>query len=159
MDISLYYRDAAGNRVPIHTAKVTQTYQIFPNHTHFVDFHVLVPAVKPTDPWAGKHIGIQFLSTVDEDLQGGYWDLDNVRLSSVDAAPVFPLIVGSVTDNARVTCNSLPGFLYQFQSSDNLVDWQDEGAAVPGTGGPLIRDFLLTDHPRRFFRTFITAIP
>ena len=34
------------------------------------------------DPWAGRHIGVRLLSTVGFDLMGGYWDLDNIRLTA-----------------------------------------------------------------------------
>src|SRR4029077_12323228 len=50
-------------------------------NTHLIDFQAIVPTVKASDPWADKNIGIQLASTVGFDLQGGYWDMDNVRLT------------------------------------------------------------------------------
>jgi hypothetical protein len=42
------------------------------------DFSVYVPTVQANDTWAGKDIGIAIRSV---GLPGGFWDLDNVRLS------------------------------------------------------------------------------
>jgi len=62
---------------------ITNTASNFSDNNHFVDFQVSLPVVKSSDPWAGQHIGIQVLSTVDPSLQGGYWDVDNVRLFAI----------------------------------------------------------------------------
>jgi hypothetical protein len=82
-EMSLYYLDASNNVDIVAATIVTNTLANFPTDTHFVDFQVQVPAVQPTDPWAGKSIGIQLLATPDFDNPGswgGFWDLDNVRL-------------------------------------------------------------------------------
>jgi hypothetical protein len=80
LDLSLYYRDAASNQVMVAVTTLTNDPAVFSNNTHLVDCHVDVPLVKASDPWAGQHVGIQFKSTVTTNLEGGYWDLDNVRL-------------------------------------------------------------------------------
>jgi hypothetical protein len=90
LQLSLYYRDALSNQVIVAATTVTNSSSIFPTRTHFVDFQVQVPGVKSSDPWAGKNIGIQLLSTVDpaSGLAGGYWDVENVRLIET-VAPAF----------------------------------------------------------------------
>ncbi len=80
LELSLYYRDSISNQVTVAFSTVTNTPTVFSNNTHFVDCRLDVPTVKPTDAWAGQHIGVQFKSTVSTNMQGGYWDLDNVRL-------------------------------------------------------------------------------
>src|SRR5262249_29870813 len=80
-EISLYYRDVASNMVTIAATTTTNSEALFPTNTHFTDFQVRIPFVKATDAWAGKRIGIQLASTVGFDLLGGYWDVDNVRLT------------------------------------------------------------------------------
>jgi hypothetical protein len=42
-----------------------------------------VPPVKRTDPWADRGLGVRLLSTVGLELQGGWWELDNIRLTSI----------------------------------------------------------------------------
>jgi hapalindole biogenesis HpiC1 cyclase-like protein len=79
--ISLYFRDASSNRVTVGATTITNSTALFPTNTHFTDFYVRIPFVKATDAWAGKRIGIQLASTVGFDLLGGYWDVDNVRLT------------------------------------------------------------------------------
>ena len=81
LELSLYYRDGAGNMITIAATTVTNTPAIFSNTTQLVDFQVVVPTVRPSAPWANQNVGIQILSTVGFDLMGGYWDLDKVRLS------------------------------------------------------------------------------
>ena len=80
-EISLYYRDAASNRVTVAATTVTNGAELFPTNTHFLDFQARTAIVKPTDPWFGRHIGIRLASTVGFDLRGGYWDVDNIRLT------------------------------------------------------------------------------
>jgi hypothetical protein len=88
LQVDLYYRDASSNIVTVATTVITNSLDNFPNHTHLFDYDVRAPVVKPNDAWAGQHIGVRILSTVTTNMQGGYWDLDNVRLQSV-RAPVL----------------------------------------------------------------------
>jgi hypothetical protein len=89
LQISFYYRDASSNAVTVATTTVTNSGALFPDRNHFVDFTVRVPSVSASDPWAGKDIGVQIASTVDFSLIGGYWDVDNVRLTESIAIPNF----------------------------------------------------------------------
>jgi hypothetical protein len=87
IEIRLYYRDADGNKVTVEAT--TFTYDSDSGYIkHFNDVRLDLPAVLDTDPWAGKNIGVQVVSALtlaDLDLEtgraGGYWDLDNVRLT------------------------------------------------------------------------------
>jgi len=83
LELSLYYRDASSNRVTIAATTITNSALVFPTNTHFVDFGLVVPPLRGDEPWAGRHIGVKLASTVGFDLQGGYWDVDNVRLRAV----------------------------------------------------------------------------
>jgi hypothetical protein len=111
LELSLYYRDDQTNRVTIAATTVTNIPTVFSNHTHEVDCSVDVPTVKATDPWAGRHIGIQFLSTVDTNSQGGYWDLDNVRLVE------GPALSNPVYTNGQFSFSLLgqPGATFEIQ--------------------------------------------
>jgi hypothetical protein len=84
--IELYYRDEANERVPVAGTNVVHSPALFPTNTEFIDFSVEVPPVAADAPWAGEQIGIILISTVDDAMKGGYWDLDHVRLTEV--APV-----------------------------------------------------------------------
>jgi hypothetical protein len=88
--VSLYYRDASSNMVTVAATNVVYDTNVFGDLTHLVDFQVNVPTVKTNDAWAGKNIGIQFMSSVfDPQLIGGVWDLDNVRLTELIEVPNF----------------------------------------------------------------------
>lgn len=121
--LNLYYRDAASNRVAVATTILTNTPEVFSNNTHFVDCGVNVPVVPASAPWAGQHIGIEFVSTVSTNLQGGYWDLDNVRLlaGTVLQQPQF-------TNGAfQFTLFGQPGAQFAILASENaaapLASW------------------------------------
>lgn len=87
LEMSLYYRDAAGNAVPVATTNILHDPARFPTRTRFVDIAIGLPPVRPEDPWAGREIGVRFVSAVDPTKAGGYWDIDRVRLAEVLEIP------------------------------------------------------------------------
>ena len=94
MEIRLYYRNANNDRVTIGAAVATNT-----NSTgvlsHLTDYQLDIPAVDAGDAWAGKNIGVQLIQTVELKDAGGYWDIDNVRLTAVpEPASLALLAVG-----------------------------------------------------------------
>ena len=122
--LSLYHRGPLGDRMAVATTVVTNSSAVFSNGNHFLDYEVNVPTVKAGDVWAGQHIGIEFLSTVRPDLAGGYWDLDNVRLSSI-LAPTL-LNPTHTNDQFQFTLQSEPGLACEILASTSLVsapDW------------------------------------
>jgi len=137
VELDLYYRDASSNKVIVATTTVTNLPTVFSNNTHFVYFNVDTPTVKTGDPWAGQHIGIQLLSSiVDTNLEGGYWDLDNVRLSSI----LEPALLSPVWTNGQFqfTLQSEPGLHVEILSTTNLTQpvsgWISLGVMTNLTG-------------------------
>src|SRR5262245_29117622 len=116
LDLSLYYR-VGSNPVNVGVTTLTNTPSVFSNNTHLVDCHLYIPIVKTTDPWAGKHIGVRFLSTVTANLQGGYWDLDHVRLSEITQ----PVLVNAMLTNGQFSFALLsePGTTFEILSATN----------------------------------------
>ncbi|MGC3956857.1 MAG: hypothetical protein QM813_02485 [Verrucomicrobiota bacterium] len=119
LELNLYYRDANSNRIPVATTIITNSAELFTSNTNLLDFKVTVPSVAASDAWAGKHIGIQLLSTVAPELQGGYWDLDNVRLISV----VTPQLTHpTITNNQfQFILRSEPGLCFEILASTNTT--------------------------------------
>jgi hypothetical protein len=152
LELSLYYR-VGSNNVPVAVTSVSNTPTIFSNNTHLIDFQVQVPAVKPSDPWANQHIGIQFLSTVTSNLQGGYWDLDNVRLAAIRE----PVLANPVWTNGQFqfTLQSEPGLKLQILAATNIAspasNWFLLGTLTNLTGATQFTDS--TSHfIQRFYR-------
>jgi hypothetical protein len=89
LQLSLYYRDAGNNVITI-GSPTTITYNAanFPltSPLNLVDYSVTIPAVQAGDAWAGKNIGIM-IQVASSDFQGGYWDMDNLRLTSAVPEP------------------------------------------------------------------------
>jgi hypothetical protein len=119
MQLSLYYRDAASNLVTVAATMVTNTPSTFLTTTHLVDFKVDVAAVKATDPWAGQNVGIQLLSTVGFAQAGGYWDVDNVRLTQI----IEPTLLSPARSSGQFTCTlqSEPGLKFELLTTTNLL--------------------------------------
>jgi hypothetical protein len=153
LQLSLYYRDAASNQVTVAATSITNTPSIFTNTTHLLDFHVTVPMVTPGDPWAGQHIGIQMLSTVDTNHQGGYWDLDNIRLSSI----LEPAVSDPVCTNGQFqfTLRSEPGIGVEIIATTNLTlpmsQWSSLGTLTNEMEAVAVRDRVM-DSNAQFYR-------
>jgi len=153
LQLSLYYRDTASNMVTVAAATVTNTAQLFPTNTHFVDFSVYVPGVRTNDAWAGQHIGIQIASTVGFDLASGYWDLDNVRLIETP----LPALSNPQAMNGQwgLTLQSQPGLSFEILATTNLAlpvsNWTTLGTLTNVTGtAPFLDPAANLTH--RFYR-------
>ena len=136
-ELALYYRDGASNMVLVAATSITNVPTIFSNNTHFIDFRADSAFVKATEPWAGQHIGVRLLSTItDTNLEGGYWDLDNVRLTSISA----PILSNPNWTNGQLffIVQSEPGMTVEIQKSTTLDPasiWSSVGFVTndPGT--------------------------
>lgn len=80
--INLYYRDSSNNRVVIGSVLAPNA-NASPDQTHLTDYQVNLPVVTELDPWAYQTIGIQLISAASFDNTGGFWVMDNVRLTSI----------------------------------------------------------------------------
>ena len=152
LELSLYYRDAASNRVTVAAASVTNAPNVFSNGTHLIDFQANLPAVKVSDAWSGQHIGVAIMSTVSAPA-GGYWDLDNVRLTST-LAPVLT----SVTATNGVfgfKLESEPAQRFEVMASTNLTlplsNWVSL-RTVTNDAGSMFFSEPATNLVRRFYR-------
>ena len=136
LELSLYYRDDASNKVRVAGVTITNSPTIFINRTHFIDFRVLVPVVRLGDPWAGRNIGVQMLSTVSTNLQGGYWDVDHVRLLSV-REPVLKEAIAAA-GQFTFTLASEPGSLIEILATTEIAmptdNWTSLGIVTNLTG-------------------------
>lgn len=156
LQISLYYRDASSNKVTVAATSITNSLELFPTNTHFLDFQARVPAVQTNDPWAGQSIGIELLSTASFELAGGYWNLDNVRLVET-ASSLLALSAPSLTTNGQITFSiqSDPGLRFEIQATTHLLSgathWISLGSFTNNTG---IVDFTdsATNLQQRFYR-------
>ncbi len=135
LQMSLYYRDLSNNIVTLAARTITNSGSLFPSPFHLVDFQVDLPVVQATDAWAGKHIGLQFLSTTtDTNLFGGYWDLDNVRLTSGPALTAQSWTNGTF----NLSLQSYPGSAFQILTTTNVAtpgsNWTSIGTVTNTLG-------------------------
>ena len=153
MQLSLYYRDASSNMVIVAATTITKSAELFPTNTHFVDFSVYVPGVRATDAWAGQNIGVQIASTVSSNLAGGYWDVDNARLTET----LLPALTDPRMTNSQFgfTLQSQPGLRFDILATTNLAlpisNWTNLCTLTNATGAIPFLD-PATNLNRRFYR-------
>ena len=153
LELSLYYRDALTNIMKVAATNITHSLSLFPSTFHFLDFQAQLPTVKAGDPWAGQHIGVQLLSSVtDTNLMGGYWDIDNVRLSST--APPVLLAPGYTNGQFTFTLQSEPGLQFDVLAQTNLAapvsTWTSLGTLTNVSGTSVFSD-PTANSTRRFY--------
>ena len=154
VQLELYYRESGTNLVTVVSNVISHSMDVFPDHVHFQDFTVESPVVTVDDPWAGKHLGIRLLSTTTHDLLGGYWDLDNVRLTI--RQHLGPTITLSPTANGyQLSWSATSGCVYQPQTSKDLTLWSNLGPTLSPQGG--IAEVLISepDTQRAFYRVLV----
>jgi hypothetical protein len=98
IDIVLYYLDGT-DRKPVKDIVIANSQELLNNHTLMKNFTLDTADVKITDPWAGKPIGIEFLSLADSTQTGSQWDIGNVQLTSTpvpEAGTLGLLATGAV---------------------------------------------------------------
>lgn len=119
LEMSLYYRDTSSNKVTVAATNIVYSSAVFSNQTHFIDCQLVLPPVKASDAWAGKKLGVQFFSTVDPALAGGYWDIDNVRLISIRA----PILTNPIFTNTQFQMTLLgePGTRCEILRATNVT--------------------------------------
>jgi hypothetical protein len=96
LQLSLYYRDGGNNIVTVGSpTTITYNPATFPltSPLNLVDYSVTIPEVQAGDAWAGQNIGIMIQVTAS-DFTGGYWDMDNIRLTSVVPEPAVASLFG-----------------------------------------------------------------
>jgi hypothetical protein len=153
LELALYYRDAESNQVAVASTAITNAASLFTNLTHFVDFQVAVPTVAAGDAWANRPIGLRFLSTIDISLQGGYWDLDHVRL----VASGQPMLadVGLSNGDVRFTLESEAGLQFDLLASADpglpIEEWE-RVATLTNVAGRATYSESATNFAGRFYR-------
>jgi hypothetical protein len=153
IEMALYYGDGPSNMVVLASNNVVFDTTVFTNLDYFLDFQATIPAVRASDPWAGKPLGIMFISTTfDPNLITGVWDVDNVRLTETVAnAWGSPTLTNS---QVSFTLRSEPGLAFEILGATSLTappsGWTSIGAFTNVTGSFVFSDS--TTNQQRFYR-------
>ncbi len=143
LEVSLYYRQPSSERVTIASTMVTNRPGTFNEYgTNLMDFSVHLPTVKVSDPWQGQHIGIAFISVLVPPPGGGYWDLDNVRLTA-RRSPM--MTTPTIKDNAfTFLVEGEPGSRFEVLAGVDparpIAEWTVMGPWTNQTGSERIVD-------------------
>ena len=90
MEIGLFYYDAGGHQVMVGTKTVLNDLALTGATNSYISYlpdrYLAIPAVAAGDPWAGQNVGIALIQP-NSGTTRGYWDINNVRLTS--ALPAF----------------------------------------------------------------------
>ena len=93
MQIGLYYM-SGGSQTLLGTTTVLNNNS--GPITHLTDYTLTIPPVAAIDPWAGQNIGVALIQTGGpQELTGGYWDIDNVRLAPVPEPGTIGLLAAA----------------------------------------------------------------
>jgi hypothetical protein len=153
IQMALYFGDGPSNQTVIAANNVFFDTKVFTNLDHLLDFQVTIPEVKASDPWAGKNVGIEFISTTfDPNLITGVWDLDNVRLTEkVATALAAPALTNGLVN---LTLNSEPGLAFEILAATNLTSppsgWTSLATLTNLTGSFSFGDEITNQH--RFYK-------
>lgn len=150
LEVSLYWTDGAGQRVPMATLGITNSAAAFGARDRVVPFQLTTALVKPTDPWASKAMGVQVISTVSAEAQGGYWDIDRVRVEVISFAQP-ELTVLTEPGGLRLKWVSETGWRYRLRASTSLENWSGLGEPLAGSGGELTVLVPFTAEGSRFY--------
>jgi hypothetical protein len=154
LEIGLYYRDADGDQVTVGATTVTHDPEMFGEVKQFLDFTAHVPTVDADDAWAGQHLGISFRSTAGLEFQGGFWRLDNVRLSGSSAPRLVEVAAAEGVFGFAV--ESQPGVSLEIFSTTDVTapfeQWISEGTVMTGESGRAEFSTNATDAVSRFYR-------
>jgi hypothetical protein len=160
LEMALYAGAATGSPRTVAALTITNGPAVFPNRTNLVDHTLRTPMVRAGDAWAGQHIGIRFLSTVTDDMKGGYWVLDNVRLSSTPGpASPGPLRIRLESPGPRIEWDGFAGRTYRLWVSTDLAAWLPVGDLIAGVDGTMSRTVPFDGGVARFFRLEIPTVP
>jgi len=138
LELSLYYRDASGTRMPVARTEVVHSKTLFADRQNLVRVAVTTARVQAADPWAGQPVGIGLRSTVGADLAGGYWDVDALTLHR--QSPEGPRldwawVTGSGPRRLRVEWASQADESYRVEASTDGKAWSPmAGGPIRGTG-------------------------
>jgi hypothetical protein len=92
--LSLFYTDATGRHV-LASRDVVNDALTGLSATHLIDFSAITPIVVANDPSIGHGIGIAMTTTSPVANSGGFFDLDNVRVTAVPEPASVALIAVS----------------------------------------------------------------
>jgi len=158
IDIDLYWRDELGKIHSVSTTRVTNSQALYPNRQQFVDAVVVTPLVQTTDPWAGRPMGIRFLSQVEDAERGGYWDLDNIRLEQELPdleAPRMTLRVDPTAQSWTITWPGRRGESYDLMESSDLLAWSPVVVGLTANDTSIEHTLPIGKSGHNFMRVFV----
>lgn len=136
LEAGLIRWDSVSNRVWVASTVVTNSPALFDPRTYLRTFSLTTPLLAPADPAVGAVIGVQVVSTVSAEAQGGYWDVDRVRVEAL--TPTQPELTHVLeAGQLRLGWRSETGVRYRVRRSGDLRGWTVVGDPVVGTGEPV----------------------
>lgn len=156
LTLALYYRDGASNAVEVASLVLTNRSTLFPSRNQLLPVELRSPVLAVGHPAVGRPIGIRVESTVTPALQGGYWDVDDLRLESLPA-PVPVLSVEHLAGKLQIRWPAEAGWRYQLRRSTSQTAWAPVGDPLAGMGGDLTVTVPAGQEDHEFF--VVTAVP
>lgn len=141
-----------GTRAVVATQTVRNEPGLFPVRTQMTTFRVTTPVVKPSDPWAGRPVAIMAVSKESRDAEGGYWDIDNFRVTAA-VAPEVSIEAGP--GGLSLAWTTSRGWRYQALRSVDLKAWSPWSGLVEGSGEVVRIPVMKEGDAHGFFRVAV----
>jgi hypothetical protein len=154
LEVGFCHVQPDGTRAVVATRTVVNTPGLFPVRTSMTTFRVTTPAVMPGDPWAGRPVAIMAVSTVSRDAEGGYWDIDNFRVTAATAPQVT---IESGPHGLNLAWGTTRGWKYRAWRSGDLKAWSPLPGLVDGSGDVERVPVSRGDEGHGFFRVEVAT--
>jgi len=152
LELGFFYRDQTGDQIRVAATFVTNSPANFTNRTHLLFSECRTEIVKASDPWAGKPMGVRLLSIVSPELQGGYWGVDNVRLTRL--TPLSLSAAATADARFELTVTGEPAtvieLLHTADIQKPLAEWIRAGLVTNVTGTATWTTATAGDEPRLY---------
>lgn len=150
LEASLFRWVDGTNRVVVGGMTITNSSGAFPSRNRLTTYERTLPAVKADDPWAGQPMGVQVVSRATQANQGGYWDIDRIRVEAL--APHVPELGFEPVDGGiRLKWGSALGWRYRVREAAELGVWSEVGDSWIGNGNELSVRLSVGSGDQRFY--------
>ena len=160
LKLELYAINHSSTQTIIASTNLSHSLELFPNRTHLTEFTLRSAVFNENHPLTGQQLGIKITSLANQDNQGGYWVLDNLRLTH--NSPPRITKIQALHQHLELTITSEPKSVLEIQGTDSFESfsmpehaWRTLNAWTNETG----MDRFVDERPQSTKRFYRIALP
>ena len=160
LSLFLEFPDGDGGFLPVTSLVVAQRAETFPDRQHLHPFQAESPVLTTDHPAVGQPIRLRIQSTTSEELKGGYWDVDHVRVTATRLSVEPPVLtLSGPADSPTIRWATESGRRYRLERSTGLDRWDPVGEWISGDGAEAAASVGPTAESHVFFRLQAAPLP